>query len=245
MQALTAYQLSELWEWGQNKHPVDRALGLLTLAHPDLQPEQIAALTIGQRNARLLTLREATLGPTLNGYAECSQCGEKLEFAVEVAAIRLPEPQAAEFTVTIEEYDLHCRLPNSADLAAIVGQHDVEAARQLLIDRCILHAQQGGNTVGQNDLPNQIIPVLADAITARDPMAEMRFELECPACGQVWSALFDIVSFFWNELGDRVKRLYYDVHQLAQAYGWSEAEILLMTSQRRQFYLDLITPRDD
>lgn len=244
MQMLSAYQLSQLWEWGQNKHMIDRALGLLTLAQPDLPPAQIAALSIGQRNARLLTLREQLLGPTLNGYAECAQCGEKLEFAVDVATIRLPEPQESEFELTVDEFALHCRLPTSHDLAAIIGYSSTQAARRLLVESCILYAQQGDTPVAVITLPDRIIPALADAVLARDPQAEMRFALECPACGQAWSALFDIATFFWTELGDRVKRLLYDVHLLAQAYGWRETDILTMSATRRQFYLTLVTVRE-
>ena len=61
---------------------------LLTLAQPELTPAQVASLTVGQRNSRLLTLREKTLGPTLQGFVNCSQCHTPLEFSAEVSAIR-------------------------------------------------------------------------------------------------------------------------------------------------------------
>lgn len=240
MRTLSAYDLVQVWEWGQHKHPVDRALGLLTLAQPELDAEQIAALSIGQRNSRLLLLREQTLGSTLNGYAECTQCREKLEFSVEVASLRLPEPAQMEFDLDSQNFSLHCRLPTSRDLAALVGYRNLEAARQLLINHCVVEAFCDNQPVDASSLPESLMPELANAIVARDPQAEMRFELECPACGLQWSALFDIVNFFWTELNDRVKRLLYDVHLLAQAYGWSEAEILSMDATRRQFYLDWV-----
>ncbi len=241
MRTLSAYDLVQVWEWGQYKHPVDRALGLLTLAQPEVAAEQIAALSIGQRNARLLVLREQTLGSTLNGYAECTQCHEKLEFSVEISTLRLPEPEALEFALNTQDFNLHCRLPTSRDLAAAVGHQDLAAARQLLINGCVLQAYHNDEPVAPETLPESVIPELANAIIALDPQTEMRFELECPACGQQWSALFDIANFFWTELGDRVKRLLYDVHLLAQAYGWSEADILRMNANRRQFYLDCVS----
>lgn len=240
MQALSALDLVQMWEWGQDKHPVDRALGLLLLAQPELQPEQAAALSVGQRNTRLLTLREQTLGATLNGYAECPQCKEKLEFNVAVSAIRQPEPTKQEFDLTVEDFALHCRLPNSNDLASLIGYSDVDAARHLLFACCVLQAHQAGKPCAVQTLPDRLIPELANAVLAYDPQAEIRFALECPACGQEWSALFDIVSFFWTELGDRVRRLLYDVHLLAQAYGWSEVAVLAMSAARRQMYLEWI-----
>lgn len=238
MQPLTPIEIVQLWEWGQHKHPVDRALGMLTLAQPEYQPEQIAALSIGQRNRRLLRLREQTLGPTLCGIAECTRCKEKLEFTVEVSSLCLAEPEESEFDLKVADYELHCRLPNSSDLAGVVGCSDVEAARQLLIQDCVVDAKYAEQALERGALPEGVIPALADAVLAHDPQIEMSFDLECPACGQQWSALFDISTFFWTELSDQAQRLLYDVHLLAQAYGWREADILTMSARRRQMYLE-------
>ena len=239
MRALSARDIVQVWEWGQNKHPVDRALLLLTLAQPELTPARVASLTVGQRNSRLLTLREKTLGPTLQGFVNCSQCRTPLEFSAEVGDIRLSEPVAQEFPLAVDGVQLHFRLPTSLDLAAIVGYSHVEAARRLLIERCVLLAQRDGQEIAPSALPDDMILILAEAVSACDPQAEMRFSLVCAACGHAWSALFDIVAFFWIEINALAKRLLQDVHTLALAYGWSEAEILAMSATRRQFYLEL------
>jgi hypothetical protein len=73
-----------------------------------------------------------------------------------------------------------------------------------------------------------------------DPMARIELQLTCPACEHQWGELFDIASYLWTELKDHAIRLLHDTHTLARAYGWSEAEILSMTSRRRQVYLDLV-----
>lgn len=243
MQSLSALEMIQIWEWGQHKHIVDRAVGLLTLALPDLAPEQVASLTVGQRNARLLRLRAEMLGPHLSGFAECPLCRTKLEFGVEVSSLLLPEPEQGEFDLDTQGYTLHCRLPTSHDLAAIVGQSEIEAARQLLITRCIVHATHNGTPLAADSIPDAVIPELASAVSQRDPQAEMQFALECPDCGHEWSTLFDIVSYFWTELGDRVRHLLYDVHTLALAYGWGESDILGMSATRRQLYLNWASER--
>jgi len=241
---LAADQLAELWEWGQAKHPLDHALGLLSLADPTpVLPH--ATLSLGQRNRRLLALREQILGPTLQGYAECMACGEKLEFAVAVAGLYLPEPTAQEFVLAVDEFTLRYRLPTSLDLAALVGYTEPDAARHLLVERCVLEAWQDKRAVAIQSLPDTLIPVLAEAVLVNDPQAEMTFALSCPACGQEWAAPFDISTFLWRELGDRVKHLLYEVHLLAQAYHWSEAAILRLSTERRQFYLNLVTVRNE
>ena len=239
MHSLSAYDVVRAWEWGQDKHSVDRALSLLTLAQPELSSAQAASLTVGQRNARLLTLREKTLGPMLQGFAQCPQCRAPLEFSLEAAAIRLPEPAVQEYAVIVDGIHIRLRLPNSLDLAAIVGCSGIEAARRLLIERCVLQAQLAGQEIAASLLPDAVIPALAEAVSEYDPQADMHFDLHCVVCGHTWSALFDIVSFFWTEIIALARRLLQDVHTLARAYGWSETEILAMSAARRQFYLEL------
>lgn len=240
MHPLSANDIVQIWEWGQNKHPVDRALALLGLACPDLMPEQLQNLTIGQRNSRLLTLREKTLGQRLKGFAKCAQCDTPLEFSIEVEAIRQPEPVVQEYSLQVNGLSMRLRPLNSLDLASIVGLVDIGVARMRLIERCLLEATQDGQLLAAAELPESALAALVEALTECDPQAETRFQLTCAACGYRWSALFDIVSFFWTELEALAGRLLVEVHALAQAYGWREADILAMSEMRRHFYLELV-----
>ena len=241
MRPLSAGDILQVWEWGQDKHPLDRALALLALACPESTPEQLRGLTIGQRNSRLLTLREKTLGPRLKGFAECTQCHTPLEFLVEVTTIRRPEPDGQVHPLAIDGLELHFRPLTSQDLAAIAGLGNLAEARLRLVERCLLEATQDGQPLAAAELPESALAGLVDALAEHDPQAETRFQLSCAACGHRWSALFDIVSFFWTELGARAKQLLYEVHTLARAYGWREADILAMSETRRGFYLELVS----
>jgi hypothetical protein len=49
------------------------------------------------------------------------------------------------------------------------------------------------------------------------------------------------VSFFWNEINTWAYRMLRDVHALATAYGWREADIVAMSPWRRQVYLDMVS----
>jgi hypothetical protein len=239
MRALTAREIIQVWEWGQDKHPLDRARGLLLLAQPELSAEQVTALSIGQRNARLLALRGLTLGPQLQGFARCPACAAALEFTVDDAELRQPEPAGLRHTCQVDGFDLAFRLPNSTDLAAIAGCDVVEAARALLIDRCLLWAVHDGQPVLPSNLPGGVVLALAEAVSDADPQADIHFSLTCADCGHTWSALFDVATFFWVELQSVARRLLQDTTLLARTYGWSEAEILGMSAPRRQFYLGL------
>jgi hypothetical protein len=90
-------------------------------------------------------------------------------------------------------------------------------------------------------LPEATIAALAEQMEKHDPLAEIRLAMDCSACGCDWYMLFDIVSFFWTELSAEVKRLLRDVHSIARVYGWREADILCMSTVRRQFYLEMVT----
>ncbi|MEW5959315.1 MAG: phage baseplate protein, partial [Chloroflexota bacterium] len=63
MRLLVAPVLLDVWERGLTRSPIQRALLLLAAAWPELEPDQPAALSIGQRDTLLLALREQLFGP--------------------------------------------------------------------------------------------------------------------------------------------------------------------------------------
>src|SRR5271169_597196 len=84
------------WERGLDQGPVERALTLLALGCPESTSEGLAELSIGERDRRLLALREAMFGPRLTGLITCAACGESLE--LDFAASELcaaPKPDEA------------------------------------------------------------------------------------------------------------------------------------------------------
>jgi hypothetical protein len=270
MRGLLAQELLYIWEAALRQHPVDRALTILAISLPEMPRDDLLALSIGQRDAYLLAIRERTFGSQLAGFAECPTCQERLEFMLDVGDIRvvpeiedgtagamnrnptdlLPDyfvkvhnraPTNQVHEVTIEGYDLRFRLPNSLDLAQIARCGDVDAARNLLVQRCVLQASQDGVEVAAAALPETVLTMLVESIGQYDPQADVQLNFSCPACGQSWPVMFDVVSFFWSEICVQAKRLLREVHTLARACGWREADILNMSTARRQFYLEMVT----
>lgn len=239
--SLSARDIVRAWDWGRDKHPVDRALVLLALAEPERGREALADLSVGQRNGRLLALREALLGPTVRGMATCAACGTALTFAAPVAAFQGDEPAALEHTLEHAGLRLRFRLPTSRDLASVAGLPEDEGGR-LLLARCVLEVSGAGRPLPPAELPAALIAALAEAVADLDPMAETRMRMTCAQCGHRWSALFDIGSFFWAELEGLARRILEEVAVLARSFGWSESEILGMSAARRQVYLELASP---
>jgi hypothetical protein len=245
MRPLSASELLDVWEAGQDQLPVGRALALLAAACPDAPPAQLAAMTVGRRDAAILTLREWTFGSQVSGLAICDACDERLDLSFQVDEIlaEMPvgeEPGSHSEVVVLEaDYQVSCRLPTSADLVA-VRHADGPAARLSLLERCLLSASERGETRTAAELPPAVVAAVAQAMSDADPAADMELALTCPGCGHAWSSLFDVVGFFWSEISTWAVRTLHEVHLLASAYGWPERDILALSPRRRRAYLELV-----
>jgi uncharacterized protein (UPF0212 family) len=249
MHALSAAELLNVWEHGLTQSPVQRALSLIATACAGTPADTLAQLSIGQRDARLLTLREWAFGSQIVGVADCPGCGERIEMAFDVSEIRASPlltdteevSEAIEtFALRTADYALCFRLPNSRDLAAVAGYTDLTVGRRHLFERCILGAQRDGADIPVAEMPGDLVAAVAARMAEVDPQADVQIALTCPVCTHRWQATFDILSFFWQEINDWAQRILRDVHALASAYGWREADILALSPRRRQFYLEMV-----
>jgi hypothetical protein len=239
MRALSASELLSVWERGLAQSPIERMLTLLVAANPESAPDDMARLSIGQRDAQLLTLREWMFGPQLICLASCPDCGEQLEVTFDVSDIRTDRTPSPALAMNAAGYDVDVRLPNSLDLAAIAG-HDSIEARRLLFDRCVVRVQREGADAPLDQLPEDVKTTISEQMALADPQANIELALTCPAGGHEWQAVFDIAAFFWSEINAWAIRLLREVHAIASAYGWREAEIVALSPMRRQLYLDMI-----
>ena len=245
MQGLSAAKLMSAWEVGLNQHPLQRAVTLLAAAEPDLPREELYKLSVGERDARLLTLREHTFGPQLNSLTTCPGCNERLELTLDVSDIRARAPSSADepgraLSVCVADYEVHFRLPNSLDLLAIAGSEDTSQSRQLLFQRCVVTARHKEADCSADLLPPDVMDEIVVRMAQTDPQADVHLAFCCPRCSHEWQGVFDIVSFFWSEIAAWALRILKEVHTLARAYGWREADILAMSPWRRQCYLELL-----
>ncbi len=248
MRPLTATDVLRIWELAERQGQADRALTILAAACSDLTREQLADLSIGQRDRRLFMLRKWLFGPKLDSFVDCSECGERLEFSFDMAAIQgdkvfnsdTAESKAEPDILSCDGLELCFRLPNSRDLIAATACAGPRQARQLLVERCLLNVSRQDKAIAVNELPEAVLEKVAFHLAQCDPLQEVLVDLACPACQHQWRVLFDIVTFFWAEIEAQAKRLLREVHVLARAYGWREADILSISARRRQSYLDMV-----
>lgn len=232
-----------VWEQSLGHPRHERALRLLAAACPEASIDELAALSIGQRDARLLTLREWTFGAKLEGLMTCPACDNRLELNFNVAEIRIAAEAAPVETLSldIDDYDIRFRLPNSYDIATIAGCKDVAAGQRQLLKRCLSSIRYRDEEADAENLPVEILDATAARMDAADPQADVQLNLACTQCGHQRQSVFDIESFFWNEIHAWAERTLREVHTLARAYGWREADILAMNPHRRQLYLEMLS----
>ncbi len=240
MRALSLLELLRVWESGLTQGPVERALTLLGAAYPDTPRESLASLTIGRRDASLLTLREWTFGSRVDSVVACPECGQRLELSFDVSDVRVTAcEETVEVTMMLADYDLRLRPPNSLDIAAIAAEPALEVKRRMLFERCVVAVSRDGRTTTAASLPEEAMEAAASHLAEADPQADVQLNVACP-CGRRWHSAFDIVSFFWAEIEAWACRILREVHVLASAYGWCEADILALSPARRQFYLAMV-----
>lgn len=243
MRSLTATDILRIWELGERQGPFDQALTLLAATYPERTLDQLADLSLGQRDRLLFRLRERLFGSELRGFAECPKCRERLEFGLGISEICRSAPTevtTAEQSCSIEGFDLYFRMPTSRDMISAAACRGPQQARKLLIQHCLQECRQDGRVVTCEELPEYVIGTVGQRLSQCDPMQEVLLDLTCPACQHDWQSLLDIVTFLWAELGNQAKKLLREVHLLARAYGWREADILALTARRRRAYLEMV-----
>ena len=149
------------------------------------------------------------------------------------------EPTAHE--IVSDGVRLKFRNPDSEDLAAVATCADVATATKVLVERCVLEAARDGVPLAMDGWPEGVIDMISAELADAETHADITFALTCVACAHGWQLALDIVSFLWSEISWLAKRHLRDVHTLAWAYGWREADILAMGPVRRQFYLDSVS----
>lgn len=233
MQPLAGAELLALWERGLARHALDRSALLAAAARPDWAADTVVDRPLGAVNASLLQLRAASFGQRIDGHADCPRCGQRLAFALDTqvllhgAAEDDAAPRAAEVA------GLRVRPLSLRDLAAVAAEADAARAAQALLARCTL---AGDVTL----LDDEDLAHVDAALEALDPQADLALALQCTDCGHAGQAQLDPATLLWDELDTRAQALLAEVHQLASAYGWTEAQVLALGPARRSRYLAMV-----
>lgn len=234
--------LLQVWEEGRAQSTIGQSMLLLELLYPGESRENLLELTVGERDAALLYLRGQLFGALLHNTANCPACGQKIEWETPVEALQL-QPLREDiairtFTVEHEGNTVLFRLPNTADILAVLETEGGASTADLLLNKCMLDADHPGAQAAllSVGLRNAIIGKMAQS----DPQADINIAAVCPECTQQWVLHFDIVQYLWTELDSWAYRTIQDIGLLAARFGWSENDILSISRFRRGLYLSMI-----
>lgn len=238
MRVPDAGDIVRIWEEGVRASRTQRSVSLLAAAFPDHGPADLIDISVGRRDAWLIVLRQMLLGNKASGQAVCPQCAEKVVFDFDVSAFRLEDDKEGHH-LSIDGYEIEYRPITVRDLLQLSRMPDIESAKRSLVQAAVLTARLSGQEVAVEDLPDDVVAVIGEAVRERDPQSEVRIKLACPSCERQWNVAFDIASFLYKELSVQAQRNLQEINLLARAYGWSEKEILSLTSTRRRAYLQM------
>ena len=244
MRAPEANELLGAWERGLTQSRARRAVTLVGAALAELGEDEVLALPIGRRDATLLALRRRLFGRSITVVAHCPACGETVEstFDLDTVDVNHVAPDGVS-CVEADGYLIAFRVPTSADLLALAESPPHLPLRSSLLARCVTGVRRPDGSAADSDaLSAPAVAAVAAEMAALDPQADVQLTLSCPACDMRWNAPFDIADLLWTELHAWARRTLHDVHTLAWAYGWREAEVLAMSPMRRQIYLELARP---
>ncbi len=177
----------------------------------------------------LLHLRAALLGPRLFSHCSCPSCRERVEISFHVGdyigAIRSRMPPGVAESAQPGWLMLNrakFRVPCVADQLAV---RDAAAPGAALRALCL--APGLAASVGRR---------IEAAIARIAPEVSGPVGGSCPQCGAALQALFDVARYVVTELRRLAAGIYDEVHLLASAYGWREADILALPGPRRRRY---------
>jgi hypothetical protein len=252
MRALSAGELLSVWERAAALGPLDRSLMLLAAATPGEPLDDLLQLALDERDRRLLELRELTFGQRLECQLTCPVNGEELELTLSTRELRRggasPDGIVSGDTTStgLVEHDgwrVRFRLPRVCDLVEASRTADGLSARNTLLARSVRSVAPPRSDelpgLPEAGLPREVEAALLAEMARRDEAASVMLGLHCPGCGHDWQTRFDVLSFLWTEIDTWAQGTLREVHLLASAYGWCEADVLALSPWRRRTYLQM------
>lgn len=229
---------------------VTRVLARCTLKVGSLDATErlIRDLPVGDRQALLLAVRQATFGPRVAAVVVCPwrDCAQRMD--IDFAIPDIPVVEADELSVehrvvvggqtpddpAAPGREVRFRLPTGADQEAIgeLALADPLAAMDALLQRCVLEDSAGMAPREKADVEQ----AMRDATFG----PQLSLDAMCAECGRAFTLAFDIQDFFFGEVVATPDLLLREVHHLALHYHWAERDILGMPRDRRQRYLSIL-----
>jgi hypothetical protein len=221
------------WEACLRAGPLDQAVTLLA-AVTGLPFDAADGTELGGRDAILAATLLRLAGTPVWTCVRCAGCGEWLDVALgpELLPVAADPPGPVELTAPVAGGRIAFRLPTTADLRLLTrAGGDPGSARWLLL-RALL--PDGA------ELTEGVAQAVEAAMEKASPGAAVTVAVGCPQCGSSTEAGLDVPALLWKHVETAATAMLAQVHTLAAAYGWAEADILALSPARRAAYLAMV-----
>lgn len=220
--------------------PAELVTALLArcLRDADSAPLNEAALwrwNVSERMQGLLAIAHATHGPETRAVARCvaPECRGQIELQLELAGFAWHAPTRIEWRDTAQRR-LSARLPEGEDLRDWHAQAPGDAA---WLARRLLIASDGAPETLDWRPDARDLAAFAQALEDADPLTALAIDVSCPYCARDMAVEVDLERLLLDGLHRRQRAVLDEVHRLASAYHWREADIVAMPAWRRHAYL--------
>ena len=193
-------------------------------------------LSVADLDFLMLRLRQMVFGDRIAADTRCvaADCGKRVEIAFQIEDYlnsyqpdRSTSFKSEDGWLQLDDSTISFRLPTGGDRIVAESHPDPE---RVLIERCVQ--------------PVNISAELLDRVQAEmeaiAPSLGNILEGNCPECRKTVEVYFDPQLFCLQELRDRAKFIYEDIHLLAMYYRWTEESILNLPHDRRRYYVEMI-----
>lgn len=179
--------------------------GVVAVGDKPATPDLLKRMLVGDRDAMIMGIRQATYGDSIDMDLICPKCGNKIEITYslskDVPVRTLDDPADQEFTVTLRDgRKAEVRLVTGADQEAVFNQGAKTSAElnTLLLFRCVQTI--AGDTVRVDDilrLGMKDRKTLIEAIYDRQPGPKYsEVKQECDSCGSSFEVPLDLADLF-------------------------------------------------
>lgn len=197
--------------------------------------------TVNRRLQGLLAVTIITSGSSLGLTRCCSvvECGEPMDLPLDLHAFRVDQDSLLVDCIVDDGPELSLRVPTGAD--QLKWLREVSLGANPLDDRAMAMeliatvngaAPQVGTAVSQ-----EWLTAIDRVLNETDFLTTLEIEARCPACAAVSSFAVDLEAELLAVLNRERPRMLDEIHRLAKAYHWNEAEIMNLPVARRREYL--------
>jgi hypothetical protein len=197
---------------------------------------------VAERLQGLLALACASCGAGTTAVARCSHpgCCQQVELELAFDAFAGAPPAQVEWQAD-DGALVRCQLPTGQDQHD--WQHSGAMDEQWLARRLVTAVDDAAPPAGWALPPAWVAPIAA-ALDGADPLTALAVAVTCPYCDGALDVDVDLEALLLDELRRSQRALLEQIHQLANAYHWSERDIAALPAWRRARYVARIGAQD-